>query len=88
MAGVAQNLANAFLIVSQPSKAIVSPWCKSLLQVIYPDMFYRYQRWELGRIIILYSPEKCLKLNNKMAAKFTIKMCYYSIYPQPLSLIT
>ena len=38
----AQNIPVIRIVVSQPTKAIVSPWCKSLLQAIYLS---RYVLW-------------------------------------------
>ena len=52
---------------------------------IYQDMFYRYQRLALGRITIFYCNGKCLKLKNKMAAKFTMKCAIIPYNSKPLS---
>ena len=77
------------LIVSQPSKAIVSPWCKSLLQAIYLSRF------------VLYIPEMSARADNNFLLSWKVfksekqngrqihyEMYYNSIYTEPLSPIT
>ena len=76
-------------IVSQPTKAIVSPLHKSLLQAIYLSRYVLYIAEMSARADNNFLQSwKVFKTETQNGRQIHYEMYYYSIYPEPLSSIT